>query len=97
MVLLELLVGQVQSEGVSLYSMYIEDEEEISVDMRAGSWEPHCSRELVFLAKACLERYKKRIHPMTAVLRAFKDIQEKYCQLTQSDHICIHTYAYSLT
>ncbi len=83
--LLEIAAGRVQRRGVSLYNLYIDDEEELVGDVRAGVWHPQCFKELGELATDCLERYKKRIGSMISVLRRVKGMLDVHCHLTESD------------
>lgn len=82
---LELLTGQVQRPGISLYGMYMDDEEDIVADQRAGNWQYQCVEQMGSLARECLNKPKKRISTMTAVLRSIKTMLDKHCQLTDID------------
>jgi hypothetical protein len=82
---LELVTGQVQREGISLYGKYIEDEDDIVADERAGMWQQECIKEMDELLRECLDKYKKRISTMLAVLRRLKGVLDRHCQLTETD------------
>jgi hypothetical protein len=84
-VLLEIMTGQVQQRGMSLYNIYIEDEEELVADVRAGTWHQDCLKAMAELARECLEKYKKRIGAMLTVLRRLKHVLNTHCQLSESD------------
>ena len=62
-VLLELITGEVQNDRRSLYTVFIEDEEETletAFDERAGEWPDPVKTELASIARECLAKYKKR-------------------------------------
>ena len=62
-VLLELITGEVQNDRCSLYTVFIEDEEETletAFDERAGEWPDPVKTELASIARECLAKYKKR-------------------------------------
>ena len=82
---LELLAGRVQQRGISLYNIYVEDEEELVADARAGAWQPQCLKDMDELARECLDKYKKRIGSMMTVLRRLKGMLDAHCQVTESD------------
>jgi hypothetical protein len=83
--LLEIMTGRVQQRGMSLYTIYIDDEEELAADTRAGSWQKHCFKDMDNLARECLEKYKKRIGCMMTVLRRLKVMLDTHCQFTDSE------------
>jgi hypothetical protein len=85
MFFLEILAGRVQQRGTSLYRTYIEDENELVADARAGAWQQQCFKEMDELARECLEIYRKRIGSMMAVLQRVKGMLDEHCQVTESD------------
>ena len=86
-VLLELIVGQVQNEGRSLYTVFIEDEDEAledAFDVRAGEWPTAVKNTLCTIARDCLDKYKKRC-TLQAAVQCLVRLEREHCSPTVED------------
>ena len=80
-VLLELITGEVQNHRRSLYTVFIEDEDEeleAAFDARAGEWPDPVKTELASMARECLDKYKKRCG-LGAVLQRLVRLELAHC------------------
>ena len=83
-VLLELITGEVQNHRRSLYTVFIEDEDEeleAAFDARAGEWPGPVKTELASMARECLDKYKKRCG-LGAVLQRLVRLELAHCTPT---------------
>jgi hypothetical protein len=83
-VLLELLVGEVQNDTRSLYTVYIDDEDKdlsAAFDARAGEWPTAVRTELEAIARECLAKYKHRCTVRAALQRLVR-LERDHCQPT---------------
>eukprot|EP00960_Hanusia_phi_P028058 747184-Hanusia_phi.AAC.2 len=79
-VLLELLTGQIQNQGVNLYDKYFEEEEQMTADSRAGSWNVECYEKMKDIGFRCVEKYSKRVSSMLCILHELRNIESLYCR-----------------
>jgi len=84
-VLLELISGRLTSREVDLYEQYIENDEPLEADHRAGKW--RCLEEVEALAGECLKKPKGRISNMMTVMRRLKGIEEEHCKATEEERV----------
>ena len=86
-VLLELITGKVQGSGPDsgLYFQYVEEEEPVVPDARAGAWQDACHEGLTCLAFECLAKYGKRIAAMMTVLRRLRALEDAHCKQTEEE------------
>jgi len=70
-----------------LYGIYIEDETPLAdgLDTRAGAWPTEGVAQLEQFTRECLEKYKKRIVSMLAVMRRLVSLEKEFCRATAEE------------